>query len=331
MARGVLERAGASIAGMFSGQGDGGPPPQAAMGAVFRMPSGPETEEHQRTRERAEEEHRQANPRSRPCVCGCMRWESGRGIDGSLQWLCATCKQRFQPRDPSQPIVRNGPPLPPPPAPFPSPAEARQALVAAVEAVGKAIAEHDSISKAAEAARSDVVRTEQAHEAAEQALTGARLQARDAAAVALQAGRAAPTLDLAKQRGEVTKTADAAQVARETRAELEAKQERARKALATAQARRDEAALTAIGVEIGPPEIARVRELVVALTTGLSRLGWLEKHSVLPWSPEVQALLALRGLAPRDWPQTNKLATETDAALHRALIALASNPATEIP
>jgi hypothetical protein len=69
----------------------------------------------------------------------------------------------------------------------------------------------------------------------------------------------------------------------------------------------------------------------VALTTGLSRLGWLEKHSVLPWSPEVQALLALRGLAPRDWPQTNKLATETDAALHRALIALASNPATEIP
>jgi hypothetical protein len=327
MARQVLQRVGDAL-----GLGDSRPPPppQAALDAIFRMPSGgPETEEQARAREAAEEAHRQSNPRSTACPCGCMRWESGRGIDGGLAWLCANCRQRYQPRDPSQAIVRPAPPVPQPP-PLPSPAEARQALVAAVEAVAEAVGSHDSLSKAAEAARTAVARTEQAHEVAEEAMAAARLTARDAAAVALQAGRAAPPLDLAKQRAELEKAADAASVARETRAELEAKQERARKALATAQAKRDEAALTAIGVEVGPSTVARVQALSAELVRELSRLGWLSQRRAY-WTAEMQGLLALRGSAPRDWPDAVQLVTESDAALDRTVVALVNDPAVTVP
>jgi hypothetical protein len=178
MVRQVLQRAGADVLerlGLHRGDGPPPPPPQAALDAIFRMPSGgPETEEQARARDAAEEAHRQSNPRTAPCGCGCMRWESSRASDGRLMWLCAGCRQEPQVRGPTEAIVR---PAPPPPAPLPTPAEARQALVAAVEAVGKAVTEHDRLSKAAEAARGAVTQAEQVAEVAAVALTEARLVA----------------------------------------------------------------------------------------------------------------------------------------------------------
>jgi hypothetical protein len=62
----------------------------------------------------------------------------------------------------------------------------------------------------------------------------------------------------------------------------------------------------------------------------LARLGWLSGHRAY-WSPEMQSLLALQGLAPRDWSMTIKLVTESDAALDRAVAALAHDPGVTVP
>jgi hypothetical protein len=329
MARGVLERVG--LADVFGGRDDGPPPPspQAALGEVFKMPPRPETEDQAREREAAEEAHRQANPRSQPCQCGCMRWQSDRAANGDLIWICSGCHRRFLPRDPSQAIVRPAPPAPPPPT-LPSPAEARQALVAAVEAVAEAVGRHDSLSKAAESARAAVAQAEQVAEVAEQALAAARVQAREDAARALAAGRTLGPLDLSKVRGEVEKASDALLAAKGAREAIEGQQEAARRALVTAQAKGDEAALRVLAAELGVPLVARTQALVAELTAAMARLGWLSGRRAF-WSPEAQALLALQGLAVRDWPLTTKIAAESDSALDRALPALVADPTVTVP
>ena len=69
MVRQVLQRAGADVLerlGLHRGDGPPPPSPQTALDAVFRMPSGgPETEEQQREREKAEEAHSASNPSGR--------------------------------------------------------------------------------------------------------------------------------------------------------------------------------------------------------------------------------------------------------------------------
>ena len=66
------------------------------------------------------------------------------------------------------------------------------------------------------------------------------------------------------------------------------------------------------------------------LAAALARLGWLSGRRAF-WSPEAQALLALQGLAVRDWPMTTKIAAESDAALDRALPALVADPTVVVP
>ena len=56
-----------------------------------------------------------------------------------------------------------------------------------------------------------------------------------------------------------------------------------------------------MAAEVGAPLVARTQALVAELTAALARLGWLRGRRAF-WSPEVQALLALQGLAVRDWP-----------------------------
>jgi hypothetical protein len=332
MARGVLERAG--LAGLFGGRDDGEvrpAPPPPPLAEIFRSPGGPESEEQQRAREAAEEAHRRANPRNSPCICGCMRWESSRASDGRLIWLCGGCRQEPHTRGATEAIWRQAPPGPPQPEPPPSPEAARAALKAATVAVEMAIAGHASLSNAASSVRSAVGAAERVHEEAEAALAEATRKARDATARALTTGQAAPAIDLGKARGEVEKAADGLLAARGAQEAIAAQQEAARRALATAQAKADAAALQVMAAEIGPSTVARVRELSAQLASELARLGWLAGHRVLPWSPEVQALLALRGSAPRDWPDAVQLVTESDAALDRAVVALVNDPATVVP
>jgi hypothetical protein len=334
MARSVLQRAGMVLDGLAGLRDLGGsrplPPSPPPMASVFTPPPGAETEEAQRVREAAEEAHRVGNPRNTMCSCGCMRWESSRASDGALIWLCAGCRGRFTPRDPSLAVVRPSPPAPPPPAPLPTAEEARAALAAAVEARERARAAHGKVSSDAALAARNASDAQARVEAAEAALAEARVQARSAAVAALQAGRTAAASDLSKVRGEVEKASDGLLAARGALEEIEAKQDGARKALASSQAKTDGAALVVVAAELGPPSVVRAQELAGELTKALARLGWLSGRRAY-WSPEVQALLALQGLPVRDWPQTNKLATESDAALERALVALANDPTTEIP
>jgi hypothetical protein len=320
------------LAGLRDLGGSRPPPPSPPpLASVFTMPPGAESEEQERQREAAEDAHRAANPRSTACPCGCMRWESGRGIDGGLAWLCANCRQRYVPRDRNVAVVRPSPPAPPPPAPLPSPAEARQALERAVEARESARSAHGKVSSDAGLAARNASDAQARVEASEAALTLARVTAREDATRALQAGRAPSALDLSKPRLEVEKAADGLLAAKEARDQIDGQLEDARRELARTAAKVDEAALTTLGVEIGPPAVQRVTTLAAELVTELARLGWLEQHRALPWTPDVQGLLALRGLAPRDWPMTEKLVAESDGALGRTVIALASDPSTEIP
>jgi hypothetical protein len=333
MVRQVLQRAGADVLERLGLQrGDGAPPPPPqALDAIFRMPSGgPETEEQARAREAAEEAHRQANPRSQPCQCGCMRWESSRAANGDLIWICSGCHRRFLPRDPSQAVVRPAPPPPPPSAPLPSPEAAREALKAAATAVEMAIAGHASLSNASTSVRAAVGAAERMHEEAEAALAEATRKARDATARALTTGQAAPAIDLGEARSEVEKAADGVLAARGAQEAIEGQQEAARRALASAQAKADAAALQVMAVEVGVPLVARTQALVAELTAALARLGWLSGRRAY-WSPEAQALLALQGLPVRDWPMTAKITTESDAALDRALPALVSDPTVVVP
>jgi hypothetical protein len=334
MVRQVLQRAGADVLERLGLHRDGGPPPpppQAALDAIFRMPSGgPETEEQARARAAAEEAHRQSNPRTAPCGCGCMRWQSDRAANGDLIWLCSGCHQRFVPRDPSQAIVRPAPPGPPPPEPLPSPTEAREALKAAATAVEMAIAGHASLSNAASSVRSAVGAAERMHEEAEAALAEATRKARDATARALTTGHAAPAIDLGKARSEVEKASDGLLAARGAQEAIEGQQEAARRALASAQAKADAAALQVLAAEIGPSTVARVQALSAELVRELSRLGWLSQRRAY-WTAEMQGLLALRGSAPRDWPDAVQLVTESDAALDRAVVALVNDPTVAVP
>ncbi len=332
MVRQVLQRAGADVLeqlGLHRDDGPPPPPPQAALDAIFRMPSGgPETEERQREREKAEEAHSAANPRGGTCGCGCRRFESTRTAAGKLAWVCGGCRQVYQPEGacarvrPAAPVA--------PPAPLPSPEAAREALKAAATAVEMAIAGHASLSNASTSVRAAVGAAERMHEEAEAALAEATRKARDATALALTTGQAAPAIDLGKARSEVEKAADGLLAARGAQEAIEAQQETARRALASAQAKGDEAALRVLAVEVGVPLVARTQALVTELAAALARLGWLSGRRAF-WSPEVQALLALQGLPVRDWPMTAKIAAESDAALDRALPALVADPTVVVP
>jgi hypothetical protein len=202
-------------------------------------------------------------------------------------------------------------------------------LVAAIEAVAEAVGSHDSLSKAAEAARGAVARMEQAHEVAEEALTEARRTAREYATQALAAGRAPGPLDLSKVRGEVEKAADALLAARGALEELEAKQEAARRALARAQAQADAAAIATVGAERVPALLARMTGLAAEFPRDMAQLEWLVAHHVVS-DPAVPELLKLRDLALRHWPQARE-AIFAAAALDRAVVALVNDPAVGIP
>ena len=321
MARGVLERAG--LAGLFGGRDDGElrpAPPPPPLAEIFRSPGGPESEEQQRAREAAEEAHRRANPRNLPCGCGCCRWESGRASNGRLMWLCGGCRQEPQARGPTEAIIRPAPAVPAPPTML-SPEAAREALKAAATAVEMAIAGHASLSNASTSVRAAVGAAERMHEEAEAALAEATRKARDATARALTTGQAAPSIDLGKARSEVAKAADGLLAARGAQEAIEAQQADARKELASAQAKAETAAIATVGAEIGAPLVARLTELAAEFAGGLARLDWLVKHRA-HWTPEMQALLALRDLPPLQWPQMAKTVPEVSAALDRAVVAL---------
>jgi hypothetical protein len=211
-----------------------------------------------------------------------------------------------------------------------SPEAAREALKAAATAVEMAIAGHASLSNASTSVRAAVGAAERVHEEAEAALAEATRKARDATARALTTGQAAPAIDLGKARSEVAKAADGVLAARGAQEAIEAQQADARKELATAQAKADAAALQVMAAEVGVPLVARTQALVAELAEALAKLGWLSGRRAF-WSPEAQALLALQGLAVRDWPLTTKIASESDSALDRAVVALVNDPATEVP
>jgi hypothetical protein len=295
-------------------------PPLPAMPA-WRAPI--TSDEAERLREAAEQLHASRNPGAAVCSCGCMRWESSRDAAGALIWLCSGCHLRHG----AKPLPRAEPIAPLPPL---DPEVARETLKAAVEARQKAVDVHAALSRAADSARSAVTAAEQLAESSAAALTEARVQAREAATRALQAGRAAPAIDLGQPRGLVEKASDGLLAAQEARAELEAQRGEARKALASSQAKADAAAIATVGAEIGVPLIARMVAQTAQLTRDMAALNWLTVHRA-HWSPDMQALLALGDQAPRNWPQADKTATEVASSLDRAVAALACDPATEIP
>ena len=140
--------------------------------------------------------------------------------------------------------------LAPPPEQL-SPAAARSALKAAAVAVEMAIAGHASLSNASTSVRAAVGAAERVHEEAEAALAEATRKAREATARALTTGQAAPAIDLGKARSEVAKAADGLLAARGAQEAIEGQQEAARRALASAQAKADAAALQVMAVESG--------------------------------------------------------------------------------
>jgi hypothetical protein len=336
MARGVLERSGAvfdalaglgAVSGRGGGRDDGGPggsqrpAPPPMQG--WRSPK-VETPEQQRAAEAERQRHSEQNPRSAPCInCSCMRWLSDRSsVDGTLIWVCAGCRRRW---GSAREVL---PPAPPAPS-LPTAAEARAALAAAVEAVGKAVGTHDTISKAAGSARAAVSEAEQAVEVAEAGLAAAQRDAVVQARRALEAGQAVPAAGLAKVRGEVERASDALLTAKAAAAQIEAKQAEAREVLARTAARADGAALATVAAEIAPALVVRTTALAGELSRCLTALAWLAGRRVLH-DPAAHGLLALLATAPRDWAQMHE-ATETAAALDRALPALVADPAVVVP
>ena len=74
--------------------------------------------------------------------------------------------------------------------------------------------------------------------------------------------------------------------------------------------RRDEAALQAIGGEIGPSTVARVRELSAATGKRIGAAGLVVAAPGVLDCRDAGAACA-SGSAPRDWPDTRKIATES--------------------
>jgi hypothetical protein len=137
-------------------------------------------------------------------------------------------------------------------------------------------------------------------------------------------------IDLGKARGDVDRAADGLLAARGALEEIDSQLQDARARLATMKAKADSAALQVVAAEIGPQAEMRAQKLAEELVEALAKLGWLSTRRAY-WSQASQALIQLQGLAPRDWPMMVKIATESDSALERALVALANDPSTEVP
>jgi hypothetical protein len=165
---------------------------------------------------------------------------------------------------------------------------------------------------------------------AEAELAAAQSDAVVQARAALTAGRTVPAAGLGKHRQALEQAQDALLTAKAAAEQIEAQLADARKELASAQAKAETAATVTVGAEIGAPLVARLTELAAEFAGGLARLDWLVKHRA-HWTPEMQALLALRDLPPLQWSVLAKTAPEVASALDRTVVALVNDPTATVP